>query len=365
MVQHMPDPPRTLTEITAERLRQCICEGRWKKEIPGLPTLASEFGVAEGTMRRAIRILEQEELITYVGSGKRRELTEKATKSESMKKLRFGILLRDRIDHEDAGFRSILLTLRADLESKGHQWVQLAKTQADLKYDTTRIMRMVSQTSADLWIVIAGERPLMECFSAQFSHTCSIGGSGYWLPGVRQIGSNSRPAYASLIQRLAPLGHKRIVFFLPHFIRKSKSQFTVSFIRDQLLKIGIEASAYHMPDWDETPEGLQQQLATLFRVTPPTAIFATSPVWISGILSFISRAKLRIPEDVSVICGNFSGSFLWHQPSIAHFHHDDRGLLRRILRWADHASRGRIDQKAEELPVRLIECRSIGPVSNS
>jgi DNA-binding LacI/PurR family transcriptional regulator len=187
------------------------------------------------------------------------------------------------------------------------------------------------------------------------------------MPGkaIAGVGSGTFPAHQAVVHRLCALGHRRIVFLIPHFVRHafpvSKSS-TISLLENGFALRGVSASSFHFPDWDETPEGLQAKLESLFRVTPPTAVFATSPVWIAGVLSFLARKGLRVPEDVSVICGHDAGSFHWNRPRIAHYEHGDKRFARRIVQWVDNISRCHKDTKFNLIPVRLIERESIGPV---
>ncbi len=361
----MLNRPKSLVNETEEWLRRQIAEGRWKASVPGVPTLAKQCGISEGTVRRALRTLEKEGVLSYAGSGRRRQVTKPQAAPRQSQSLRVAILLRDRMETEDAGFRWVMATAQSEIEAKGHQIVTLAKTQADLHYNDKRIMKLVEQTPADLWIVVAASRGLLEWLSARPAPVFRIGGVGIPGKAIAGAGSGTFPAHQAVIRRLCDLGHRRIVFLLPHFVRHafpgSKSS-TITLLENEFALRGVSASSFHFPDWDETPEGLQAKLESLFRVTPPTAVFATSPVWIAGVLSFLARKGLRVPEDVSVICGHDAGSFHWNRPRIAHYEHGDKRFARRIVQWVDNISRCRKDTKFNPMPVRLVERESIGPV---
>lgn len=48
---------------------------------------------------------------------------------------------------------------------------------------------------------------------------------------------------------------------------------------DKLEALGIPTGPYNLPDWDDTPEGLNQRLDSLFPHSPPTAlIVAEAPL---------------------------------------------------------------------------------------
>lgn len=355
--------PKTMVELTADWLRQGILEKNWDGAIPGIAVLAQQCGVAENTMRRSVRMLEQEGLIAHVGSGRRRQVTLNPDVALPSRSLRVAVLLRDRLENEDAGFRWVLARVQSELEAQGHRWIQLNKTQADLRYNDARAMQLIAKTQADLWIIVAAQASLLTWLAARPAPFFAIGGEVANMPNVAAAGSDPFPSYAETIRRLCDFGHQRIVFLLPHFTRGDRSTYTIKWLQRELSAYGIEAGNYHFPEWDETPAGLQKQLDAIFKITPPTAIYATSPVWISGILSFLAREGLKVPEDVSIVCGNHASSFLWNIPAIAHCCHDDLRLARRITDWVNNCAHDRKDQKNEKFPVQLMIGGSIGPVA--
>ncbi len=356
---------KTLSEQVVEWLREGAHSGRWGAGLPGLGTLSKEFGVAEGTLRRAVRLLEKEGLFSYAGAGRRRQvaLGPPNRKAKPARQLRVAVLLRDRLEHDSAGFRWALAAAQAKIEAKGHQMVMIKKNQADLLFDDSRIIRMLKRESADLWIVVAGSRFLLEWFAAQDRRVFAIGGRYVGIPQIAGAGANTLSAHLATIRRLCALGHQRIVFLMPSFARSvdGKPTSLAKILMDELAVHGITGSSYHLPEFEETPEGLRARLDALFRVTPPTAIFATYPGWAFGVLSYLAARGLKVPDDVSVVCGNESTNFAWMQPQVAHYQHDDVTLMRRLVEWVNHWAQGRSHVKQEGLMTRLIELGSIGP----
>lgn len=349
--------PQTLVEKTADWLRREIPAGRWGGRIPGIPTLARECGIAEGTARRAIRLLEKDGVLSYAGPGRRRQLAVTDGALALPRQMRVMVLLRDSLAVEDEGFRWSLAAIQAELEARGHRFVLLAKSQADLKYDDARVMKFVENIEADLWVVVAGSRLLLEWFVARPVPVFALGGGAVGIPGLAVYGGDAGLARAEIIRRLCELGHRRIVYFLPHFVRAGAAKH----IQRELAEFGITAGPFNLPDWDETPGDLQERLARMFRISPPTVIFATSPVWLAGILSFLAEKGLRVPQDVSLVCGNHADFLDWHRPAIVHFKHDDVRLMRRVVQWVDNRAHGRDDVRASVVPIKIVEGESIGP----
>lgn len=353
--------PQSLPEQTADWLRQRIRGGRWGSRIPGVPSLAKECGVAEKTVRQAILALEKEGVLTYAGAGRRRQVAESAGGQGKARCLRVGILLRDRLENEDEMFRWCLNKIQSDLNVRGHVCTVLAKTQTDLKYKDASAMKLIGRTSVDAWIVVAGSRGLLEWLVSRPQPVFAIGGDCANMENLALAGSYARPAHLAMARRLVDLGHRRIVFLLPKFARVDAPNSSVGCIKAELAAHGIASGSFNFPDWDESPEGLAAQLDATFRVSPPTAIFATQPVWMIGILAFLARKGLKVPEDISVVCGNGAGFLQWHTPSIARYVHDDARIARRVLQWADTVARCRKDTKHLLVPVRLEEGQSLAP----
>lgn len=359
---------KSLPDQVVEWLREGARAGRWGAGLPGLGTLSKEFGVAEGTVRRAVRLLEKEGVFSYAGAGRRRQvaLGPPNGKTKPARSLRVAVLLRDRLENDSAGFRWAMAAAQAKIEAKGHQMVILKKTQADFQFDDSRIIRMLKRESADLWIVVAGSRPLLEWLTAQDRRVFAIGGPYVGIPKVAGVGANTVSAHLDTIRRLCALGHRRIVFLMPSFVRQvnGKPSSIAKIIMEELAAHGISGGSYHLPEFKETPDGLRARLDALFRVTPPTAIFATYPGWMFGVLSYLASRNFKVPQDVSVVCGNEASGFAWMQPPVSHYQHDDVTMVRRVAEWVNHWAQGRSNFKQESLLTRLIEQGSIGPTKS-
>jgi DNA-binding LacI/PurR family transcriptional regulator len=104
---------------------------------------------------------------------------------------------------------------------------------------------------------------------------------------------------------------------------------------DELETLGIPTGLYNLPDWEENTEGYHNNLESLFRFTPPTALFVDRALFIPPTLQFCMRNGLQVPQDFSLICTESDPSFDWTQPSIAHIHRDNAPITRRMVQWAE------------------------------
>ncbi len=164
-------------------------------------------------------------------------------------------------------------------------------------------------------------------------------------------------------RRLAELGHKRIVLMArPRRVKPHPGRSEKSFLHEMAVH-GLPVSAYNLPDWDETPAGFRSRLEQLFRVTPPTALILDEAPFFFATLQFLAQKRLRVPEDVSLVCTDESPDFVWSQPTVARIRWDSRPLIRRVLKWAANVSKGKEDLHQTETPAQFVPGGTIGPVA--
>lgn len=89
---------------------------------------------------------------------------------------------------------------------------------------------------------------------------------------------------------------------------------------------GILAGRYHLPHWENSPEGLYQCLEATFAHTPPTAILVEEPSLYFAVQHFLSRRQMLVPEDVSLVCLSPHPAFEWCRPEVTHLNWGTAGL---------------------------------------
>ena len=131
--------------------------------------------------------------------------------------------------------------------------------------------------------------------------------------------------------------------------------------RQELEKSGIKTSEFNLPEWEETKEGYNKILNSLFKITPPTAIIADEAFMYTAALQHLSSIGLRVPKDVSLICTDNDPNFEWCTPSVSHIKWDTRPVIRRIIRWANNISNGNNDIKQSVVVADFVTGQTIAP----
>ena len=337
-------------------LREELARERWSGTMPGVIRLAGEFGVSRDSVEAALSELEREGLLLAQGRGKRRLIVAEGMSARAPA-LRMVVLLFEPADRSTNYIMELIHALR----DAGHQAEFAPKTQTELGAKVTRVARMIEDTAADAWVVFGASREVLEWFAASSLPAFALAGRANRLP-IASIMPDKVAPMRLAVRRLVALGHRRIVLLCrPHRVIPEPGRFERAFL-EQLESQGIATGPYHLQTWNETAEGLYKALDSLFRYTPPTALFIQEAPPVTATLQFCMRRGLKVPDDFSLICTDPDPAFQWCLPSIAHIAWDSRQMIRRIVGWAENLRFGKKDLKKGFFKARLVEGGTIGPV---
>ncbi len=347
----------THAEQLAAHLRSEMSRGRWCHVLPGIQRLSIELGVNHNTVEAALRLLEEEGMVTSQGHGLPRRVCASALTGEK-RSLRVKILLYEAVDR----FLPDRVELLARLQEAGHAADFAPKSLQDLGMRVERVARFVEKHPADAWVVCSASQEILRWFSTGPVPAIAMYGRFTGLP-IAAASPRKIPAMVTSVRKLEALGHRRIVMLSREERRKPEPALFERAYLDELAELGVPTGPYNLPDWKETPDGLRACLETLFRHTPPTALILGETTFFMALQQYLSRRGILVPDHLSVICLDPDPAFAWCNPAIAHIDWDFRPLVQRILSWADHIAHGREDRKQTLLLAKLIEGGTIGPVA--
>ncbi len=347
-----PFRPLTSTEQLAAHLRSEIESGVFSGGLPGVHRLAKELGVGAQTVVSALRLLERENLVMPQGERKRRRIAMTGLPTPA---LRVAVL-----DFEPATRgENYLVDLMHLLNEAGHVAFSTKKTLIELGMRVHRVRKLVEETQADAWVVVGGSREVLQWFAGQALPVMALFGRRRGLP-IAGVGPDKPPAMEALTRRLIELGHRRIVMLAREERRMPRPGATERAFLNTLAAHGLNPGAYHLPEWNESPQGFQNCLEQLFRLTPPTALIVDEAPFFTAAMQFCASRGILVPRDVSLACCDSDPHFAWCMPPVTHIRWDSRPVVRRIVRWATNVSRGADDRRQTETKAELFEGGTIG-----
>ena len=360
-MKYMPHLRRlSLIEQCANLLREGLSQGRWQGQMPGVIRLAEELDVSTHTLRAALRLIENEELITMSEDGRSRHVANKA--SRAGRQQRIGILLYCSISEESPQTIHFLLNLYRSLEGAGFlPFFSSPTTQASLRRDVGRIRDYISKTPADAWIVSCGTRKILEWFETQPFPSFALFGRREGIT-LANAGPDKIPAMVEATRELIRLGHQRIVLLCRDLRRLPiPGPFEQAFL-SELSNHGLPVSGYNLPEWDETASGLHTLLNSLFQLTPPTAMILDEIPPLIATQQFLALRRIRVPEQVSLFTSEYDNTFCLCQLQISHIHWRPEPVIRRVVQWVQNVSCGREDRKQLKSAATLVMGDTIAPV---
>lgn len=329
--------------------------GAWNSLMPGAPQLAEEFGIDRKTVEAALKLLEQDGLLIAQGPGKKRKIH--VPKNPTPTKLRIALLASEDSDRS----LNYMVEIHHKLSEDGHNAFYSSRYLNDLDMDVRRVARLVKQTEADAWIVVSANREVLEWFSEQPFPSFAMFGRRIGLK-IPAVGPDKLPPLLEATRALIRFGHRRIVLMTRPRRRLPVPGTSEKAFLAELEHHGLPVGDYNLPPWEETIEDYHARLETLFRSTPPTALIVDEVVLFLATQQFLAKKRIRVPEDVSLICTDTDPCFDWCQPEISRISWDIAPVVRRVVRWASQISHNKTDFRQTLTPARFISGGTIGPV---
>jgi hypothetical protein len=348
----------TITQQVAAHLREQIDSGRWTAGMPGRHDLARELGISDQTAECALAQLEKEGLLESQGAGRRRQIKLPNGPRRSRSSLRVAILVGQPSDQ----VHDYMVKIKHKLAEAGHAPFFTPWFMPDLGINVSSIAGRLKKTEADAWIAVAAARPLLEWFIENQVPVFALFGRRRRLP-VAGVGPDKLPAIAKATRRLIELGHRRISLLSLRAQRLPDPSAGVRVFLEELSAHKIEPGPYNLPDLEENTDSFHSCLESLFRYTPPTAMIVDESTFFFATMQFLLNRRLRVPEDVSLICTDGDPHFKLCRPTIAHIDWDPDPIVRRTLRWANNLASGKPDFRQTLTKAEFLEGGTIGPVS--
>ena len=252
--------------------------------------------------------------------------------------------------------------MRQRLLDQGHNPFFAGKSLIELGMDLRRVAHLVKRTPADAWVVCAASHEVLEWFAQQETPAFALFGARGGLP-IAGTKPDKAPPLAEATRRLIELGHRRISFLCRSGIRLPQPARGVRLVLDELEAAGIETGPFNLPDWEESREGFDRVLNSLFGgLTPPTALILDEPFLFNAGFHHLAKRGLRVPQDVSLVCTDPDPGFEWCHPPVAHIRWDYRPTVRRMVSWVNNVAKGKDYRRHSFTKAEFVDGGTVGPV---
>lgn len=337
-----PFRQRSVIEQIADHLREGFRRGHWCGQLPGVRPLVRELGVCKDTVEAALRLLEDEGCLQSAGPGRRKQIVVSRDLKGESKVLRVGVLLSDSLPQINLYSQQAMLGVIRRIENAGHTCFTAERSMSELGFKVPRVARMIESAKADAWVAYSAPRGVLEWLVTRAIPVVAVGGGFSGLP-VACSASQVDEAIRASIRELSALGHRRIVAISPDSWRLPAPSLTGRAFLSALEECGHSPTSYNLPAWDQTPEGLEKLLESLFLITPPTALIFVNPAPHVAALEFFGRKGIRVPRDLSVISMTTGPVFSLLPRRPAHFKWPVENHIRRVNRWVKCLAKGGTD----------------------
>ena len=324
------------SDQVAHYLRRLLNQGRWTSYMPGTVALSKSLpGVDRKTIGTALQKLVKEGWLEDQGIGKKRKII-KQTQIRGNQLFRVGYLPHA----TDGDHRLHSKLLNRFTNWKGVIMEPAPKGMVDLNRNLNKISSMVLAMEMDAWIVPAGSREILQWFKDSGLPVYAVFGR-HWTLKMDGFSFDASAGVKALAERILSLGHKKICWIARKEHRQPELGKNERVFFETLSSSGITPGPFTLPDWEETPDGFQKLMDSLFRVTPPTVLILPETYLIQTVFQYFSTRGIRVPYQVSVVCTEDCVEFNWASPPITRISKDFDHACQAICDWVEIVSNGR------------------------
>lgn len=102
-------------------------------------------------------------------------------------------------------------------------------------------------------------------------------------------------------------------------------------------------------------------IVNLFQLTPPDAIIVDDWPQLIALQNFLARRRGLASRRMVCICMSYHPCFEWLRPAVPYLDVNFPAIVRRIVRWANKVSKGKIDNRRIPMKPKLIENGALEP----
>jgi len=294
----------TLTSQVAEHLRLELSKGGWGEWMPSERNLTNSLQVSRKTLRKALGRLQNEGLVeTIHGLGTRILVKAKnGSVSVSSKKPPVVVLLTPEPLERMRPYTSHWVNhLKSMLIEHGARLLPIDGRKYFSRRPGNALARLISQHTANCW-VLGHSREDTQRWFAENGLPCVIAGSCHAGVDLPDLDVDHFAICRHAVGRLLAAGHRHVAMLNAKTGRAGDVESEAGFVA------GMRGAQYgsivpQVINHEHSVDHLCKALAHLLdQKHPPTALLVSDPTDYLTVVSVLAQSRLRVPQDISVIC---------------------------------------------------------------
>ena len=118
---------------------------------------------------------------------------------------------------------------------------------------------------------------------------------------INNINMGSQNASKELVQYLIDLGHRDIAFITSYYSKGRAIRRWLGF-QEAMLENHVPIRPELVIECDYTPQASLEAMEQLMALEkPPTAVFAMTDIYMRGIIDYIAKYQINVPEELSIV----------------------------------------------------------------
>lgn len=318
MQQNRPSRPPSLIEHTLHLLKQGIQQGSWVGLLPGERELSQLLQVSRPTIRAALAALEREGWLE-VKQGARRSIVRSQKQGAPEAPPVIGLLssrpLHEIIPHAQAWnerFREVLAREGYSVQNHyGRRWFT-PTPERELAAFTT-------QSPAAAWVLFLSTAAMQQWFETS-GRPSIVSGSLHQGIRLPMVDFDHRATCRHAASRFLVKGHRSMVFLRTGRPSAGDIESEQGFFEGIA---AVDGASGVVVEHDGSPASIRAAVSRILRQTStPTGVLVLRANAALVVASEMIRRRVRIPEDVSVVCRDSDHFLDYFSPAIARYEAD-------------------------------------------
>jgi len=351
----------SVIEQATNHLRERLLAGQWKEILPGERTLSAQLGISRPSLREALKVLEDEGLLSGEPNHSRRVLTQSTTLPQHQHRLTF--LTGQNPSLIGSSYQTFQTELRYLLHERNILTDEVSHPSFGRGKADKMLEAFVKPDPHHHWALALVSRNVQNWFQKNRLPTLVIG-SVYPEIQLPSFDLDHRGICRHAVGSLIRLGHRRIMLVMP--IQPKAG--------DQESEIGF-SEAFHQSDQQglepkiifvrTDPNDLRKKLKTvLHSARPPTALITCYSSLTLTALTYCQAIGCKVPGDLSIISGDSAAYFDFVFPNVCRYTHTDAVFTQKLFALLIKLTAGeKLPPKKHLIVPRFVAADSTAPPS--